>query len=124
MRYERGDVSAQTVIAIPIVFMFLMMAVQATVYVHTAHVASVAAMNAASIGAMVEGTDVAALAVASRTVAELSGRPRALPTLYRDGTNVVVTVSLAVPEVAPFFDLTVTRTAREPIERFVAETER
>jgi hypothetical protein len=36
----------------------------------------------------------------------------------------LVRVSLAVPRVAPFFDLTVTRTAREPIERFVSEIER
>ena len=124
MRSERGEVSAQTVIAIPVVFLFLMLAVQATVYVHTAHVASVAAMNAASIGAAAGGSDIVALAEAARTVAELSGRVSAMPSVVRDGGTVRVTVSLSVPEVAPFFDLTVTRSAREPLERFVSEIER
>jgi hypothetical protein len=124
MRGEPGEISAQTVIAIPVVFMFLMLAVQATVFVHSAHVASVAAMNAASLGAMADGTDVTALAEATRTIAELSGRAHGLPSFRRDGNSVEVTVSLAVPQVAPFFDLTVTRSARERIERFVPESER
>lgn len=124
MRTERGEVSAQTVIAIPVVFAFLMLAIQATVYVHTAHVASVAAMNAATVGASSGGSDVGALAEAAHTIAELSARSSAFPTITRDGENVQVTVHLSVPQVAPFFDLTVTRTAREPIERFISEIER
>lgn len=124
MRQESGEVSAQTVIAIPVVFMFLMLAVQATVYIHAAHVAAVAATNGASAGASVGGTDVSALAEATRTIADLSGRARVLPTFVRGEDSVGVTVSLAVPRVAPFFDLTVTRSVRDRIERFVPETER
>lgn len=124
MRSEQGDVSAQTVIAVPVIFLTLMIAVQATVFMHSAHVASVAAMNAASQGAVTEGSDVAALAAAIQTVAELSGRLTDSPQVVRDQDSVTVTVRLEVPEVAPFFDLTVTRTAREPIERFVSEVER
>jgi hypothetical protein len=124
MRRESGEVSAQTVIAIPVVFMFLMLAVQATVYVHAAHVAAVAATNGASAGAAVGGTDVAALAEATRTIAELSGRAHTLPSFVRGEGSVEVTVRLAVPRVAPFFDLTVTRSARDRIERYVPETER
>lgn len=124
MQVERGEVSAQTVIAIPVVFLFLMIAVQATVYVHTAHVASVAAMNAAALGASAGGSDIGALTEAAYTIAELSARSSEAPTVLRDGETVLVQVSLAVPRVAPFFDLTVTRSAREPIERFVSEIDR
>ena len=124
MNREPGEVSAQTVIAVPVVFLMLMMAVQATVYVHAAHVAAVAATRGASTGAMIDGTDVAALSEATRTIAELSGRPSALPSFVRREGSVEVTVRLAVPRVAPFFDLVVTRSARAREERYVPETER
>ena len=124
MRHESGEVSAQTVIAVPVVFMMLMMAVQATVYVHTAHVAAVAAARGASAGAMIGGTDVAALSEATKTIAELSARAASMPSFVRDNGSVEVTVYMTVPRVAPFFELVVTRSARAREERYVPETER
>jgi hypothetical protein len=124
MRRESGEVSAQTVIALPVVFMMLMMAVQATVYVHAAHVAAVAAARGASAGAMIGGTDVAAVSEATSTLADLSARANAMPSFVRRDGSVEVTVAVAVPRVAPFFDLVVTRSAYAREERYVPETER
>jgi len=123
-RSDAGEVSAEVVLAVPTVFLVVLLAIQLAMYVHTANVASVAAATGAAATAAVGGGPSAGTAAAVRTVVDLSGRLASPPSIeWRDG-EVAVTVELSVPKVAPFMDLRVGRTAREPRERFVPEDER
>jgi hypothetical protein len=65
-----------------------------------------------------------ALDKATKTIAELSGQSYSLPQAVITTDEVVVTVRLRVPRVAPFFTFTVTRVAHEPLERYISEKDR
>ncbi|MSY14439.1 MAG: hypothetical protein F2724_02110 [Actinobacteria bacterium] len=93
-------------------------------FFHTANIASVAAAQSAAAGAAVDGGMLPALDKAVRTIAELSGQSYSLPQAVITTNEVVVTVRLRVPRVAPFFSLTVTRVAHEPLERYISEIDR
>jgi hypothetical protein len=107
-----------------VVFSLLLMAIQGAVFFHTANIASVAAAQSAAAGAAVDGGMLPALDKAARTIAELSGQSYSLPQAVITTDEVVVTVRLRVPQVAPFFSFTVTRVAHEPLERYISEMDR
>jgi len=119
-----GETTVQVLLAVPIVFTLVLIAIQGAVYMHSAHVASASASRGAAVGATMNGGEIDAIDAAVRTAAELSAQladePRAV--IARD--RVTVTVTLRVPQVAPFFSLLVSRTAVEPRERFIPEDER
>ena len=121
---EVGETTTQVVLAVPIVLTLVLMAVQGAIYMHTAHVASASAARGASAGAAVNGGTIAALDAAVRSVAELSAQLVEEPKAKVNDNKVVVTVSLRVPRVSPFFRLNVSRTVVEPRERFIPEDER
>lgn len=124
VRHDRGEVSAETVIAIPVVFMVLLIAVQAAVFVHTAHVAQVTAAEGAQAAARYGGGVSAGADTTFRALVELQAQPDGIPRINLSEGVAEVTVALRVPRVAPFFDFVVTRTAREPIERVLLPDER
>jgi hypothetical protein len=107
-----------------VVFSLLLMAIQGAVFFHTANIASVAAAQSAAAGAAVDGGLLPALDTAARTIAELSGQSYSFPQAVMTTDEVVVTVRLRVPQVAPFFSFTVTRVAHEPLERYISEVDR
>ena len=121
---ERGETSAETVIAVPVVFAVLMVAVHATAFLHGAHVASVAASRGAAAGAVRGGTSEEAVAVASATVVGLSSRTAREPVALVDGEWIEVSVWIDVPPIAPFLPRTAVRSVREPLERYRYEDER
>jgi len=123
-RHERGEVSAETVLAVPIIFMVLLMAVQAAVYMHTIHVAQVAAAEGAQAAASYGGGVAVGADTTLRALVELRVRSDDIPVVTVANGVAEVTVGLRVPSVAPFFDLVVSRTAREPVERYLAPGER
>jgi len=61
---------------------------------------------------------------AVRLLAELGATAASAPTVIRQGSDVIATVSIRVPRIAPFFPAVVTRTAREVREKYVTEEER
>jgi hypothetical protein len=121
---ESGETTSQVVLAVPIVLSLVLMAVQGAIYMHTAHVASASAARGATAGAAMNGGIIAALDAAVRSAAELSAQFVEEPRATIGNDKVVVTVKLRVPQVAPFFRLSVSRTVVEPRERFVPEGER
>lgn len=121
---ELGETTTQVVLAVPIVLSLVLMAVQGAVYMHTAHVASASAARGATAGAAMNGGVIAALDAAVRSAAELSAQLVEEPEATISDDKVVVTVNLRVPQVSPFFHLSVSRTVVEPRERFVPENER
>jgi len=100
------------------------MAVQGAVFMHTANVATASAARGAAAGASMQGGVLAALDATVRSTAELSAQLISDPIAVISNEQVSVTVNLRVPQVAPFFNLSVTRTVIEPRERFIPEDER
>ena len=124
MNFDKGETTTQVLLGVPVVFSLLLMAIQGAVFFHTANVASVAAAQSAAAGAAVDGGILPALDQAARTITELSGESYSLPQAVITTNEVVVTVRLRVPKVAPFFTFTVTRVAHEPLERYISEIDR
>ncbi|NQW33765.1 MAG: hypothetical protein HQ467_04170 [Acidimicrobiaceae bacterium] len=123
-RIDRGDTVVQVVIAVPVVLMLLLIAVQAMLFMHSAHIATLSAAKGAAVAAATNGNAVSAIDSATRTAAELGAQLIGTPTLEARDGFVVMRVRVAVPNVAMFFPSSVERQGEEPLEDFVPEDER
>ena len=119
-----GEAVVQTVLVVPIVLTFMWLALQATVFMHDAHMASAAASEGAAVASRFGSSEMAGRNAAVRLIAELGATAASSPTVVRQGRDVVATVSIRVPRIAPFFPSVVTRTAREVKEKYTTEEER
>jgi hypothetical protein len=124
MKVDNGETVTQVILGVPVVFSLLLMAIQGAVFFHTANIASVVAAQSAAAGAAVDGGLLPALDSAARAIADFSGESVSSPEAVITNDEVVVTVRLRVPQVAPFFSFSVTRVAHEPRERYISEDER
>lgn len=111
-------------IAVPVVFAVVMIAVHATAFFHGAQVASVAASRGAAAGAARNGGAEEAVAVATATATDLSSRMAREPVAFVDGEWIEVSVWIDIPPIAPFLPRTAVRSVREPLERYRYEDER
>jgi flagellar basal body-associated protein FliL len=121
---DRGDTVLEVVIAVPIVLTLLLIAVQAMLFMHSAHIATLSAAKGASIAASADGEIVSAIDSATRTAVELGAQLVGTPSLTVNDGFVVMRVRVAVPNVAMFFPSSVERGSEEPLEDFVPEDER
>ena len=121
---ELGETVVQAVLVVPVVLTFLWLALQATVFMHDAHMASAAASEGASVASRFGSSEMAGRNAAVRLLAELGATAASAPTVVRQGSDVIATVSIRVPRIAPFFPSVVTRSAREVREKYVTEEER
>lgn len=121
---EPGETVVQVVLAVPIVFSMLLIAIQAMLFMHSAQIASLAASKGASVAANSQGDMVLALNSATRTAAELGAQLVGVPSIDIEGGFASVGVRVAVPNVAPFFPISVLRHREEPLEIFVEEDDR
>ena len=121
---DPGETVVQVVIAVPIVLSMLLIAIQAMLFMHSAHIATLAASKGASVAANTQGDVVLALNSATQTVAELGARLIGTPTANIADGFATVQIRVAVPHVAPFFPTSVLRQAEEPLESFVQEDDR
>lgn len=121
---ERGETTAQVVLAVPVLLLFLLFGIQVSLYFHTAQIASIAAQEAAIAGAAAGSNEFEALAVAVRSVAELHASEGKTPIVRMGERTIEVEVLLRVPTVISLFPTFVTRSASEPLERYVYEVER
>ena len=121
---DRGDTVLEVVIAVPIVLTLLLIAVQAMLFMHSAHIATLSAAKGASIAASADGEIISAIDSATRTAAELGAQLVGTPSLVVNDGFVVMRVRVAVPNVAVFFPSSVERGSEEPLEDFVSEGER
>ena len=67
---ERGETTAQAVLAVPVLLLFLLFGIQSALYFHTAQLATIAAQEGVISGAIVNGSEVQAVAAAVVSVAE------------------------------------------------------
>ena len=121
---DRGDTVLEVVIAVPIVLTLLLIAVQAMLFMHSAHIATLSAAKGASIAASADGEIISAIDSATRTAAELGAQLVGTPSLTVKDGFVVMRVRVVVPNVAMFFPSSVERGSEEPLEDFVPEGER
>ena len=121
---ERGETTAQVVLAVPVLLLFLLFGIQISLYFHTAQIASIAAQEAAIAGAVAGSNEIEALAVAVRSVAELHASEGKTPIVRMGERTIEVEVLLRVPTVISLFPAFVTRSASEPLERYAYEVER
>ena len=121
---DRGDTVLEVVIAVPIVLTLLLIAVQAMLFMHSAHIATLSAAKGASIAASADGEIISAIDSATRTAAELGAQLVGTPSLTVNDGFVVMRVRVVVPNVAVFFASSVERGSEEPLEDFVPEDER
>ena len=121
---DRGETTAQAVLAVPVLLLFLLFGVQATLYFHTAQLAALAAQDGAIAGSVVGGNETHAIAAAIQSAAEQRASADITPVVRRGNSEIQVEVSLSVPSILPLFPTSVTRSASEPLERFVLEAER
>ena len=121
---DRGDTVLEVVIAVPIVLTLLLIAVQAMLFMHSAHIATISAAKGASIAASADGEIISAIDSATRTAAELGAQLVGTPSLSVNDGFVVMRVRVVVPNVAVFFPSSVERGSEEPLEDFVPEDER
>jgi Flp pilus assembly protein TadG len=121
---DRGEATVQLVILTPILLLLLFLGIQAAIYFHAANVAGAAAAEAAAAGSTQSGGSAAAITEAMQTVNDLNATATRPPSAIDANGYVVVTVEISVPRIVPFFPASVSRTAREPKERFVPESDR
>lgn len=126
--HDRGEVSTQVILVVPVIVLLLVVAVQAALVFHSGAVAAAAAARGASVAAGAEFAGMAAavsgVQAASATVSELGSDVAATPTVAMSDGFVTFSVEVRVPRVAPFFPTTVTRTVVEPLERTTTEVDR
>ena len=124
MRHERGEVSAESVIIVPVVFFVLLRGVQATTLFHAANIATAAAAQGASAAAASGASELDGERVASISVAELGGSLSSPPKVDLRSDWVAVTVRISVPQIIPGFPRVIERNVIERKERFVGELDR
>lgn len=122
--HDRGEATAQAVIAVPVVLLLLWMGIQATVFLHGANVADAAANEGATVAARFGGSSGAGEQAIARTLSALGASQGGSWQVRKRSGEVVATVRLKLPRIAPFFPLEVSRTAHEPLERFMTEGQR
>lgn len=123
-RTDRGDATAQTVVVVPVVLLILWLAIQATVFLHGANVASAAANEGAAVAARYGSSTGAGERAIERTLTALGSTSQGTWVVKTSGQLVVATVQLRLPRIVPFFPLTISRTAHEPVEKFMTEDQR
>lgn len=121
---DRGEAVAQTVLAVPVVIGIFWIAVQVTVLLHGANVASSVAAEAATAASRNSAVRGVGERAAARALADFGATAAQPPRLEFSGRDVVATVVVKIPRIAPFFPATVTRSARESREVFLRESER
>ncbi len=121
-RDDRGEVSAETVVLMPVLILLIMLAVQAATWYHAANVAQSAAAQGAAAGAVRDAGNGAATARAQQVIDESGAQGSA--TASGGFAEVSVQVIINVPHLVPFFPDTVTVSASEARERFIPENQR
>lgn len=121
---DRGEATTQLVVLTPLLILLVFLGMQTAIYFHAANVAAAAASEGAAAGAPVGADADDAARAAARTIEDLQGHVVGVPLVSSGGGFVEVTVVIEVPRIVPFFPSSVRRTAIEPLERFVSESNR
>ncbi|MGS0688850.1 TadE/TadG family type IV pilus assembly protein [Nakamurella sp. GG22] len=117
---DRGSVTTEAVIIVPVVVVLTMVVLQFVLLWHGRHVAQSAAQSAARSAAAYQSTAAVGQADGDAYLQQVA--PNLLPgrsvQVNRDATTVTVTVTADVLTVIPFGSFTVDESAAAPVEAF------
>lgn len=119
-----GEAVAQLVIITPVLVLLVFLGIQSAIYFHAANVAAAAASQGAAAASPLDAGANDGAAAAQQTISDLGSAATGAPAVQEANGYVSVTVTIAVARVLPFFPDSVSRTAVEPKERFVPESDR
>ena len=117
-RDERGAVSAELVIATPLLLLLVMGVIQFALWQHAEHIASAVAQQGVAVGRL-QGESAAAGEVEARSVLDQLGSSvlvGSVVTATRSATTTTVTVTGHAESIVGVFALPVTATAAGPTE--------
>ncbi|WP_223199356.1 TadE/TadG family type IV pilus assembly protein [Solihabitans fulvus] len=119
---DRGSVSAELVIATPLLLLMLLAIVQFALWSHATHVAQAAASQGLAAARAQSGTAAAGAASAQRMLDQLARGPLtgASVSAERTATSASIRISGTAASVIPFLRLPVHAEAVGPVERFFA----
>lgn len=124
-RDDRGAVSTELAVAIPLVMLLILLIAQFAVWTHATHVAQAAASQALSATRVVGGTTATGHDAARAVLTQLGDG--VLKGGHADVTRGPETTTVEIrgtaSRIVPFFSLPVEARAVGPTERFVAEAE-
>jgi Flp pilus assembly protein TadG len=118
---DRGAVSAELVIAAPLLLLMVMAIVQFALWSHATHIAQAAASQGLAAARAQSGTAAAGAARAQAMLDQLARGPLtgARVNADRTATTATVRISGTASPVIPFLRLPVDAEAAGPVERFV-----
>jgi hypothetical protein len=123
----RGEVTVESVLYVPIVFLIVLIGFHLAALLHAGHVGSVAASRgAAQVASSMasHGNAMRAIDEINRVTQEMGGTVVSSPRIVESLTHFAVTVSLGSPRIVPFLPTHVSRTATSAKETFLDEQER
>lgn len=123
MSGDSGSVSAEMVIAVPLLLLMLLTIVQFALWSHATHIAQAAASQGLSVARAQHGTAATGAAGAQRMLDELARGPLTGTTVSasRDAEVASIHVTGTASPVIPFLRLPVHAEASGPVERFVTD---
>lgn len=121
LRHDRGAVSAELVIAVPLLLMLLLAIVQFALWSHATHIAQAAAAQGLSAARAQDGTAHAGAAKAQQLLDQLARNSLTGTSVNAERTveSASVRISGTATTVVPFLRLPVHAEAAGPVERFV-----
>lgn len=123
LRGDRGAVSAELVIATPLLLFMLLAIVQFALWSHATHIAQAAASQGLAAVRAQHGTVAAGTGSARQILDQLARGPLTGTTVHtdRDADSASVRISGTATSVVPFLHLPVHAEAVGPVERFVPD---
>ena len=122
---ERGSVTAELVIAMPLLLLLVLGIVQFALWEHAAHVAQATAQQGLAAGRVQGGSDQAATAEAKSVLAQLGTGVLTDPSVSatRGAVTTTVVVTGKAEGILPFLSLPVHAVATGPTERFTVTSQ-
>jgi Flp pilus assembly protein TadG len=126
LRGDRGAVTAELVIATPLLLLMLLAIVQFALWSHATHIAQAAASQGLATARAHNGTAAAGSASAQQMLDQLARGPLIGSSVNTDRTTTAASVRIAgtATPVVPFLRLPVHAEAAGPVERFVPDLAR
>lgn len=124
---DRGEVSIQSLIIVPVVLSVLLLGVHCVQLIHSGHIAVAAASRGAQVAASVSPDESGFRSVVQAvltTTSDLGARLDGSPSILMDSSSVLVTVRVAFSGAVPFLPSHVTRQVLVPKEQFLREVDR
>lgn len=123
LRGERGSVSAELVLATPLLLLMLLVIVQFGLWSHATHIAQAAASQGLAAARVQGGTSAAGSASAQQMLDQLAHGPLtgASVSADRTGTTASIRIAGSATSVVPFLHLPVHAEAAGPLERFLPD---